>query len=299
MWLHGQGFPKSCDISKQLDQRERKVWLDVGKAVDNMEKTAILDVWKENSKSASDAGMSFGKNETEIGTAIPRSGFVLDGVALTLNHENADASAVLAELSFSEAPPLCEEQPTARNCAAEKPQAAHAKSAGSKPANRQANNTPTGIVRCGVREWPSGSMADNLKAVEALRIWLGRSKSSSKADTAALCATLTDDLKRITLSQSKTFQNFDTIRQMDCASAINATITESTAESLISFTADTLRNKAIDKAAGAERGIEANAKISPFGSTTWCMTCGKSRGSQPSNCRCDTQGIPEIGRAHV
>jgi site-specific DNA-methyltransferase (adenine-specific) len=42
-------------------------------------------------------------------------------------------------------------------------------------------------------------------------------------------------------------------RQTDCASAITVTITESTAESLILFTAGTLKSKAIDKAAGAER----------------------------------------------
>jgi len=69
-------------------------------------------------------------------------------------------------------------------------------------------------------------------------------------------------LKLITLSQSKTFQSFDTIRQTACVYAISATITESTAASLISFMADTLRKKAIDKAAGAEREVVGKRKVS-------------------------------------
>ena len=51
-------------------------------------------------------------------------------------------------------------------------------------------------------------------------------------------------------------------------------------------------SKAIDKTAGAERHIEASAKIEPFGSTVRCATCGKSLGSQLANCRCDTKGVP-------
>jgi predicted lactoylglutathione lyase len=106
--------------------------------------------------------------------------------------------------------------------------------------------------------------ADSLKAVEALKTWLGSKLSSKPVDTIALCVALTEDLKRIILSQSKTFQNFDTNRQTECASAINVTITESTAESLILFTADTLRSKAIDKAAGAERDVVQTIKKTPM-----------------------------------
>ena len=108
--------------------------------------------------------------------------------------------------------------------------------------------------------WQGESRADKLKAVEALKIWLGSNPSSRRVATSALCAALTDDLKLITLSQSKTFLSFDTTRQMACASVISATITESTAASLISFTADTLKSKAIDKAAGAEREVVGLSK---------------------------------------
>jgi hypothetical protein len=34
--LFGSGFPKSCDISKQLDKQEQHKWLDISKAIDNL-----------------------------------------------------------------------------------------------------------------------------------------------------------------------------------------------------------------------------------------------------------------------
>ena len=52
-------------------------------------------------------------------------------------------------------------------------------------------------------------------------------------------------------------------------------------------------SKAIDKAAGAERGIEARSTVVPFGSGNQrCSTCGWSRGSQPANCQCNTTSTP-------
>ena len=56
-------------------------------------------------------------------------------------------------------------------------------------------------------------------------------------------------------------------------------------------------SKAIDKAAGAKREIQAQAAIDPFGSTTHCLACGKSRGGQSGNCRCDTRGTPATDAA--
>ena len=103
------------------------------------------------------------------------------------------------------------------------------------------------------KELPSENTGATAKAAEALMTWLGSKPSSRQLATSALCAALTDDLKLIILSRSKTFQDLDTIQQTDFASATSVTITESTAASLISFMADTLRRKAIDKAAGAER----------------------------------------------
>ena len=57
-------------------------------------------------------------------------------------------------------------------------------------------------------------------------------------------------------------------------------------------------SKAIDKAEGAEREIEADSRVVPFGGqTTSCATCGRTRGSQAGNCRCDTRGEPATTEA--
>jgi len=253
----GSGFPKSLDIGKSIDAAEKKRWLDVCKALDNADQSAILEAWKEYSRTASGAGLSFAKNETATGTNTPERGFVPANVALQANPENSDAVALVAELSLTEA-----RRTRGVNCnSAQSPAESGtmesrslATSAASPSASFAATlDMPDSSALESAWGWQGESTADKLKAVEALKTWLGGNPSTRRADGAALCAALTADLKHITSSQSKTFQNFDTTRQTACASAISATITESTAASLISFTVDTLRSKAIDKAAGAER----------------------------------------------
>jgi DNA modification methylase len=68
-------------------------------------------------------------------------------------------------------------------------------------------------------------------------------------------------------------------------------------------------SKAIDKAAGAERerprslsrdgdGFDPKGTLTGVRSATqWCESCGKSRGSQPANCKCDTTGAPATDAA--
>jgi site-specific DNA-methyltransferase (adenine-specific) len=264
MYCYGSGFPKSTDISRRIDLEEQKRWLDVSKALDNLETAAIMEAWKDHSKAASTAGLSFAKSPTATGISTPKSGFAPEPVLLQADQESSDALALVAELSFKEAHLTSK----AEINSAPMPAAANesqdpVKCAEHSLKRSNAISTNAGIAQCAVKEWPSASMGGNLKAVEALRIWLGSKPSSMQAVTNALCAVLTADLKHITLSQSKTFQSFDTTRQTACASAISVTITESMAESLISFTVDTLRKQAIDRAAGAERevvGVNENSR---------------------------------------
>jgi len=68
-----------------------------------------------------------------------------------------------------------------------------------------------------------------------------------------LCVALTENLKLTILNQSKTFQSLDTKSQIECVSAINVTITEYTAECLISSTVDIAKKIAVDKLQGNER----------------------------------------------
>ena len=255
-WLYGSGFPKSLDVSKMIDQQERNKWLNVSKAIDNIDQSTIMEAWKERSKTAINAGLSFRSELPGVGLPTPSCDSVPVSVLLQANPKSSDAIAIVAELSSSEAPLTSKGLAlSVLSSAGENEKRDRAKSAESLPRSDQAKSSDIGIVQCDVREWPSESTAATLRAGEALMTWLGKTKSSSKADTDALCAALTDDLRHITLSQSKTFQSFDTTQQTAFVSAITATITESTAASLISFTVATLRSKAIDKAAGAEREV--------------------------------------------
>ena len=256
MWCYGSGFPKSLDVSKQIDQQEKNIWVKISNAIDNASLSEIAELWI-NSKNANAAGLSFRRKQTEAGLNTQKKGFAHGSVLLQASHKNCDALAVIAELNSTEAHPTSEGSCSSAQSNAESTITAsksHANTAESSPENREATLCMVDFSALhSAWDWQGESKADKLKAVEALKIWLGSKPSSRRKATSALCAALTDDLKLITLSQSKTFLSFDTTRQMACASVISATITESTAESLISFTADTLKSKAIDKAAGAER----------------------------------------------
>lgn len=258
-WVYGSGFPKSADVSKHLDAHERKTWLNVCKALDKTDQCAILETWKRFSKTVSNAGLLFTKSETATGTNTPKNGSALASVVLQANHENRDALAVIAELRLSEAPHITEVSlPSVLSFAENIIMESSDHAITAERLQERLGVTileQNGIALGVVRDWQNANITDNLKAVEALKIWLGDKLSSKRADTVALCAALTGDLKHIILSQSETFRSFDMTRQTDCASAINVTIMESTAASLISFMVNTLRSKAIDKAAGAEREV--------------------------------------------
>jgi DNA modification methylase len=307
MWITGSGFPKSMDVSKQLDLQEKNRWVDVCKAIDKMDGAAILRAWIECSNNVKSAGPTFLsinerdgkttrsentarldahiklspdqfsksiqseldnaklagtislKNTTETGTSTQRSVFAPGHVQLSVSPERSHASAVIAELNSSAAPRTTGENwLSAQLSAAASTTAlsAHVIIAEPSPGSREVTPGITGSsALCGALAFLGESTSHMVRAVEALTTWLGSKPSSRVAATNALCAELTDALKLITLSQSETFRSLDTKSQTDFASATTVTITEFTAESLISYTADILRNKAIDKMAGAEREV--------------------------------------------
>jgi DNA modification methylase len=252
MWLYGQGLPKGQNISARLDSQERKGWENVLKAIDTVDVSVIIDSWKEYSSRAKSAGISFAKSRIETGMSTPRNGTVPGLVSLSAALEKPTSSAIIAELCSVVPPPINGEsgrsapKPVARNTTGSK---APVTIAGSPPASPDPWSTEDSSAPPDAWECPCGSIRDRTTAVEALKTWLGRPKSESRAATDALCAALTSDLKLITLSRSRTFQSLDTTQQMAFASATTATITESTAVSLLSSTVDTLRRKALEKTA--------------------------------------------------
>ena len=80
-WVYGSGFPKSLNISKQLDSEEKNKWLDIGKAIDNIDEVLILDVWKNNSNNAIFVEKSSQKNPIEVGINTQKNGFAPAPVA--------------------------------------------------------------------------------------------------------------------------------------------------------------------------------------------------------------------------
>ena len=280
-WVYGSGFPKSADVSKHIDAAERKKWLDVSKALDNLVIATIIESWKKYLNTASTAGLLFAKNPTVTGTNTVKNVSAPALALLQVSQENRDALALVAELSSKEALLLSEaETSSALTHVGEDGSQSLARSAEHLQKRFNATSTDAGIARVTVLGWPSESTANNLKAVEALKIWLGSKPSSRKEATNALCVALTDDLRLITLNQSKTFQNLDTTKQTECASAISVTITESMAERLISSTVDTLRKHAIDRAAGAEREVVGSRKLTGTarikGQAAYGATSGRS-----------------------
>jgi hypothetical protein len=259
-----------------------------------------MDTWKEHLRAASTAGLSFAKNLTATGTSTPKSGFAPEPVLLQASQENSDVFALVAELSSKEALPMFPEVATS---SAPMPAAANGsqnlvKCAEHLRKRSSAISTHAGIAQCVVKEWRSENIASNLKAAEALKTWLGSKPSSKQEATNALCVALTADLKHIILSQSKTYQSADTILQTGYASAISVTTTEYMAECLISYTVDTLRKEAIDKAAGAEREVvginEDYLRRKPNGmKTAGANSYNYSQAQQETDARITAPATPE------
>ena len=256
-WIFGSGFPKAHSVSRQWGSKEEKKWLNVIKDIDNLDEKSISEVWKKHLNIASNADSEFQKRATEAGMNTPKSVFALGVVEVSIIHKSLPANAVLAEMNSSGAHHTFAGLSSVHTHADDSlmevlnPHALIvAQSAGGRDLSQNINVCS---VLLSVPLSPCGNTSQMTAAVEALMIWLGSKPSSKLADTNALCAALTDALKRIILNQSATFRNYDIKSQTDCVSAINVTITESTAENLISFTANILRAEASERALGAKR----------------------------------------------
>jgi site-specific DNA-methyltransferase (adenine-specific) len=283
--IAGSGFPKSLDVSKALDLRAKKHWLNVSKAIDTLDHAAIIDAWKRHSSGANGAGVLFAKSAEGAGTSTRLNASAPDRVLLRVNPENGDFTAITAELKSNAARHTREESTASalETAVVNTTESLNpAGIAGKKQENRVAIvATADFFAQPGVWDLPDGKALLPTKGAEALKTWLGSKRLSDGMVTDALCAALADDLKRTILSHSVTFRSYDTTRQTACVSATSVTITESTAASLISFTADTLKAKAIDKAAGAEREVVGSV-ASPAGNGDGTLALGGGWQEEPA-----------------
>lgn len=237
-WVYASGFPKSTDASKQIDLYFLRKWDRIAGAFSGEAAAEIVTIWQDFVSRVKPAGIHLAERLDDSAQ---------EPVRLHLNPENSQFDAVIAELKSSEAPLMsgesCSALAPAKRSTPESSALASlvAELSGSLDATR---STADSSAQCAVSAFQDVSTAASLRGGEALKTWLGRKPFSSGPDTDALCAALTEDLKRIILSQSKTFRNFDTTSQTACASAITVTTTASTAALLLSFTVATLSERA-------------------------------------------------------
>jgi len=286
MWVYGSGFPKSLDISKQLDLYEKKKWMNISKAIDKTDKMLILDIWKNNSSNAIIVGNPSRKNQIEAGTNTQKNDSVPDLVLFLANPKKLIANAIIAELRLSEAHLTAggstffvqenvEVNTERLQCLV--------KFAGKSLPSQNAMSLGTFTVQCVAKGLLNEISMDNLKAEEVLKTLNGNQKSLNEQAISALCAELIDGLKLTILNQSKTFLSLDTKSQTEIVSATTAIITESMAANLISSTVSILKSKAIDRMAGAER--EVIGKCVPCGMLRNRRTDEQMAGSWSDPCR--------------
>lgn len=245
------GFPKSLSISKAIRADEKRRWLNVYDSINNVNTATVLSLWKEYSNTAISAGISFLREEIKVGQDTQKVDFAPENVVLQINPENKNAVALIADLISVEAPHTGKGSCSFVQSSVESNtmELRNHVTIVEKPLENLEVFLLTEDFSVLQSAWDchGEKMEGKLKAVEALKTWLGKKSSLKSLDTAALCAALTDDLKLIILNQSKTFQSYGTSQQMDCVSAMTVIITEYMAERLISFTVDTLKRMAAEE----------------------------------------------------
>jgi DNA modification methylase len=263
-WMYGSGFPKSHSVSRNVDLLFRKQWQDALSSIEKLDVGSLAGEWNAYLKIAKHVGVQFLKKPIEIGTSMPKNAFAPALVIISETHKKLNVHAIIAELNLNVAHRTATDNSffaaaNAENDTLEETALVtlvERQFAG----ENNAHDTSTLFAPKNVLGWQNEKIISKIKAEEALRIWLGRNKSSQSETLNALCATMTSDLKRIILSQSKTFLSLDTNSQMDCVSATNVIITKSTAECLILFMADMLKETAIRKIGECTRKVVGTRK---------------------------------------
>lgn len=265
MWLYGSGMPKCLDISKNIDAKARKKWLDIVKAIDNLDKLTIIQSWKENLKNVKFVEPKSPKSATGIGMNIEKNDFVLVNVQLQVNQEKSKSNAIIAELLSKEVRLIQEECTFSVRQIAENNivgSSVNVIIAGKSQESRDVMLAKEDFtVLTNAHRWLGEKIKDIITEEEVLKIWNGKRQFSNEEIINALIAILEKGLKRIILSQSVNFQNLDITSQMECVSAMNAIITESTMDHLITFMVNILKKEAGRKAESCIRKVVATRKL--------------------------------------
>ena len=256
-WYQAQGFPKSSDLSKNLE-KNFNLKLILGSNIDRwIDSETVSTVVNQLKKSQIDVGIVMEKNcfvqksvimnteEQQPHLSIPLTvqivGWKLDDikssveVKLNIVVENVNRSITQLPLIAS----LVDNKLQDLN-----------QTVGQK------NFTVQKAVQINLIE----KILDRIKDVEAQKIWNGKRRYWKQEDISVLCAELTDNLLHTILSYALNIQNLDMMFQMDSVFVTRVTITNSTREDLIismeSMLVDLLRGKLIsDKYSGYKYSI--------------------------------------------
>ncbi len=257
-WVYGSGFPKSLNIGAAVNKLETKEWSAIGKALDNIDINDYVGVWKNNLNGVKTVKMLSQNQGTIAGRFIISNGFVQEDAVVKANLKNNSSNANIVG-KYSISPQAINirgsivrqnvEQIIIEINELQNP-VKFAEKLQQKDLAMLWNIFTAG---CDVKELLKEKTAGTIKVEEALMTLRGNQKYSNEEIINVLCAVLTENLKHIILSLSKTFQNLDTKSQTECVSAINVTITEYIAECLITNTVNIARQIAVDKLQGNER----------------------------------------------
>lgn len=270
-WVYGSGFPKSLNVGKSINSIETKEWSNIWKALDIVSEKDILQVWKNNSSNVSIVETQSLKNQIIAGQDMPREISVQANVAEENNQENWNLIVDFVVKNLQEAQALLPETNTVlMNVDAEIKQ----KQDLAKFVEQSLQNLNHKYLNISIAEWNANELqkektSEIIKVEEALMTLRGNKKYWNNEVINALCVALTENLKLTILNQSKTFQSLDTKSQIECVSAINVTITEYTAECLISSTVDIAKKIAVDKLQGNEREIIGTKRCGIAESPFW------------------------------
>jgi DNA modification methylase len=242
-WSYGSGFPHYLSVSRAIDESYRRDLSGVIKRIPGFSAT-ITELWIECSRRVASAEPLSQRSTIGTGMSTQKSDSALGNATPPVSLENSSFNAIIAELRSSD----LQLTPNESTCFA--PRSAgqitlqspgHATSAELSLESQSVLLGQMGSsAQCDATECTGENRERARGVVEHLKTWNGRSSSLDPEATNAVCAALTETLRHIISSQSKTFRSLDTTDQMACASAMIATSTAFTEECLTSFTAGTL-----------------------------------------------------------
>jgi len=237
-WVFGSGFPKSLNISKNME-----------KQIDNFIKNVDYDLIWKNQKITSvfNVEKQSQKNQIEVESNIEKRNSVLKNVLENIQKEEELSNVKIVENLSSEVNLTSKNTYIVLQNVREKnvTSGQNVKFVVKKLLNEEVklNNQNIFIVECSVKELLRGKIIDKIRGECLQKIWLGKLLSLNKQDSNVLYVEMIENWKPIILNQLKIFQNLDMKYLMDNVSATNVIITKSIMECLTSFMVNILKEE--------------------------------------------------------